>query len=69
MMTTATNEFLLDRLSHHASEQPKKQVLTFLNPGLDGGRVHKSLSYFELSEKTTQVAQRLLAVGLKRGER
>ena len=67
--SNTANDFLLDRLSQHATQQPDKKLFSFIGPGLDGGRIQKSYSYAELAKETTEVAQRLLAAGLKKGDR
>lgn len=63
------NDFVLDRLEQHARAQPNKIVFSFLSPGFDGGKVQKSFTYYELSETTANVAEELVARGLKRGDR
>ena len=68
-MTTTTPDYLLDRLSQHVSQQPSKKLFSFIGPGLDGGRIQKSFTYSELAKETTEVAQRLLAAGLTKGDR
>ena len=64
-----SNDFLLDRLAHHAREQPNKIVFSFLSPGLDGGKVQKTFTYNELSQTTSHVTEQLVQRGLMRGDR
>ncbi len=67
--TIMFNDFLLDRLSKHAKEQPNNKVFSFIGPGIDGGRIQKSYTYNEIAKETSVVAQLLLASGLKAGDR
>jgi len=62
-------DFLLDRLSRHAKEQPNKTVYSFVGPGIDGGTIQKVYTYKELAIETTRIGQLLLASGLKAGDR
>lgn len=64
-----SNDFLLDRLSIHAKEQPDKKVFSFIGPGIDGGRIQKSYTYNELATETSRVAHVLLSSGLAAGDR
>jgi hypothetical protein len=64
-----SNDFLLDRLSIHAKEQPDKKVFSFIGPGIDGGRIQKSYTYNELAKETSRVAHVLLSSGLAAGDR
>ena len=64
-----SNDFLLDRLAHHALAKPNKIVFSFLSPGLDGGKVQKRFTYYELAQATGHVAEQLVQRGLKRGDR
>jgi acyl-CoA synthetase (AMP-forming)/AMP-acid ligase II/acyl carrier protein len=61
---------LLDQLEENAAKHPNKTVFSFLSPGLNGGRISASLTYAELQQQTTDLAQRLLSQGgLSKGDR
>ena len=60
---------LLGRLQQHVSAQPQKKLFSFIAPGLEGGRIEKSYTYAEFDVETSELAQRLLEAGLKRGDR
>lgn len=62
-------EFLLDRLRKHAEQQPDKNVMSFVAPGVDGGKIQRSYTYKVLDDETNSVARRLLQLGLKPGDR
>jgi len=62
-------DLLLDRFSQHVSQQASKKLFSFIGPGLDAGRLQTSYTYAELATETAQASQRLLAAGLKRGDR
>jgi len=64
-----SDDFLLDRLSRHAKEQPDKKVFSFIGPGIDGGRIQKDYTYNEIAIETSRLAQHLLMSGLKPGDR
>ena len=71
-MTVVAGEspaLLLDRLEENVKKTPKKVAFSFLSPGVDGGRVAKTLTYDQLSTETTALAVRLLEAGLKQGDR
>ena len=71
-MTAAAGELpalLLDRLDENVKKTPKKVAFSFLSPGVDGGRVTKTLTYDQLSTETSALAVRLLEAGLKEGDR
>jgi len=51
---------LLARLSHHAQESPSKVAVTYLESGAAGGKEKVSLTYRQLDQQTTNLAQQLL---------
>jgi len=63
---------LLDRLKANAERQPAKVAASFLLPATSsfGGKVGGQLTYGQLDEATTALANRLLDVeGLAKGDR
>jgi hypothetical protein len=60
---------LLDRLQQNVDKHNSKTSLSYIAPGLDGGRITKSCTYQWLAEETTLLAHRLLERGLKQGDR
>lgn len=64
-----SDDFLLDRLSRNAKEQPDKKVFSFIGPGIDGGTIRKVYTYNEIAIESSRLAQHLLSSGLKPGER
>ena len=66
---TSQPDLLLDRFAKNCTKQPSKTLFSFISPGLDGGRIQNSYTYDELNNATSALAQRLIAEGLKRGDR
>jgi acyl-CoA synthetase (AMP-forming)/AMP-acid ligase II len=67
--TMATPDLLLERLAKNVAKAPKKTLLSFISPGLNGGKIQKSFTYEELEQETSDLAQRLLESGLAKGDR
>ena len=65
----ATHDLLLERLAKNVAETPKKTLLSYISPGLNGGKIQKSLTYEEVEKETSDLAQRLLESGLTKGDR
>lgn len=62
-------QLFLDRLQKNVDKHNSKTSLSYIAPGLDGGRIAKACTYQELAEETTVLAHRLLDRGLKQGDR
>lgn len=60
---------LLDRLATNAAKNPEKQAVAFLQPGKNGGKVQKSLTYGQLVKETDRIARLLLSNNVKPGDR
>ena len=64
-------DILLDRIRANVEKDPSKNAVFFLQPGPDGGKVQKSLTYQQLWDETEAIAA-LLAdpqYGLEKGDR
>lgn len=57
---TTDCDLLLDRIEQNAAKYPSKTAVTFLVSGPDGGKVEKNLTYQELVQEMTSVANRLV---------
>lgn len=62
-------DLLLDRLANNASITPNKTAFSFLSSGVNGGSISASVTYQELQQQTSDLAQRLLKLGLTPGDR
>jgi hypothetical protein len=62
-------DLLLDRLKTNATKDPTKRAMAFLAPGPSGGKIEHELTYAEVEQETSALAQRLLESGLKKGDR
>jgi non-ribosomal peptide synthetase component E (peptide arylation enzyme) len=62
-------DLLLDRLRVNAVKDPNKLAASFLGPGRLGGNIERQLTYQELETETTDLAMRILADGMKKGDR
>jgi len=62
-------DFLLDRVAENARRRPTKVAVSFLAGGPNGGKLQSQLTYAELEEETTAIANRLVDAGIARGDR
>lgn len=62
-------DLLLDRLAANAQKTPDKQATAFIAPGSNGGKIEKKLTYQELEQETSELASRLVAAGIQKGDR
>jgi acyl-CoA synthetase (AMP-forming)/AMP-acid ligase II len=67
--TSSSPDLVLERFSENCSKYAAKTLFSFLSPGLDGGRIQKSYTYAAFETESSDLAQRLLESGLKRGDR
>jgi acyl-CoA synthetase (AMP-forming)/AMP-acid ligase II len=59
---------IIHRLAQNAKKQPKKDALTFLGSGPNGGTVEQIFTYNDIEKKTNQLALDLLSAGLSKGD-
>lgn len=64
-----TYDLLLDRIERNVNNAASKTAVSFLEPGPDGGKIQRSLTYESLWEETMKVAEILKDHGLKKGDR
>ena len=62
-------ESLLGRLKENVETRGDKTAVTFLEPGVNGGKVQKSFTYAELWAETSKVALTIKDQGLKKGDK
>lgn len=62
-------DLVLDRLAQNATAYASKKAVTFLDPGKNGGKVKRSLTYEQVETETTALAVTLLDKGLKPGDK
>lgn len=65
---TTPPDTLLGRLEKNVSNTPKKQALTFVGPGTNGGVIEAKMTYKDVWEETERLAENLLASGMKKGD-
>jgi acyl-coenzyme A synthetase/AMP-(fatty) acid ligase len=67
--TAAAPELLLKRLDYNVTKHASKKLLSFISPGPNGGKLQRQLTYADVGHETSQMAQRLLEVGISKGDR
>ena len=63
------HDLLLKRLASNVSKQPNKLLFTYVSPGTNGGKIQRELTYEQVANETSKLAQMLLDVGLAKGDR
>lgn len=62
-------DLLLDRLQRNVTDRASKTAVGFLEPGPNGGKILRTLTYEALWQEALQVAAILQQRGLKKGDR
>lgn len=65
---TTMVDSLLTRLEDNVTKSPKKEALTFLGSGLNGGVIETKLTYENVWQQTEVLALNLLESGIKQGD-
>ena len=62
-------DLVLDRIKSNAERFGSKVAVSFIESGLAGGKLSKQLTYIQLEQETTALAERILGTdGLKQGD-
>ena len=59
----------LDRLTLVVSQNPNKVAATFLGPGPHGGKLQRQVTYQQIEDETTRLANQMHSSGIAKGDR